>query len=79
MDDTELVLAETRAALTFCKQMHISLQHVKAANATDTGFVLWSALDMLICHSSLQELCGKKSRRPPWIFRRCKATGSVEL
>lgn len=34
---------------------------------------------MLICHSSLQELCGKEGRRPPWVFRRCKATGSAEL
>lgn len=82
MDATELMLVGRRAVLTFCKQMHLSLEDVKAASTTDTWFssvVCPGHVDLPFLSAAMQERCGKESRWPPWVFRRCKATGSVEL
>lgn len=49
MGAIELMLIATKAALIFCKQMHPSLQHVKAANVTD----IWSCSVVCSGHTYL--------------------------
>lgn len=55
MGAVEFMLIGTRAALTFCKQVHPSLQHVKAANVTD----IWGCSVVCSGHTHLPFLSAK--------------------